>query len=416
MNYRISALAEHVRTIKDPNNENVRIVHALVNVNNLPKDIPLDPDPRRPKDKGAVPKRITNSLTTNDGRFHLLNRGITISVKHYEFDNKKNILTLVIPQDDDRYGIIDGGHSYHAITTAIEKEKEKKSENWDIDGAENEESLFSEQYVHLEILERVEDYLADIAEARNFSVQLKNWTLANYRDKFDWLLDALGKDYAKRVIRVSENDAQPVGILEVIQILGATNPVLYADEKPAQDAYKSVSKMLDYFTDDEDRYGFKKLADVSMDILKLYDYVRFHFIEKYNAPDDTGKRGRLGSKKEGKEMKNKKGSRNRATYYWLDPLAGSIQGEIGIDRGFAIPLISGFRVLLEEKSGAFHWLTNPFEFFDQYGSKLVKTIMNASENAGSDPYSVGRDPQVYRQMTSEVRRWYLEGQLKKWGD
>ncbi len=68
---------------------------------------------------------------------------------------------------------------------------------------------------------------------------------------------------------------------------------------------------------------------------------------------------------------------------------------------------------MEERDGEFSWLTNPIKFFDDYGTKLVRTIMNVSENVGNDLHLVGRDPQVYRQLTSEVRRWYLEGQIKK---
>ncbi|HEY0079193.1 MAG TPA: AIPR family protein [Pyrinomonadaceae bacterium] len=419
MNFRISASADHVRSIKDPNNEKVRIVHALVNVNNLPQDIPLDPDPRRPKDKGAVPKRIISSLRTDDGRFHLLNRGITISVKHYDFDNKRNLLTLVIPEEDERYGIIDGGHSYHAIIKAVTEEQSrlrKIAEVVGTDGGKNHypaESVFNDQFVHIEILEGIENHLADIAEARNFSVALKPWTLANYRDKFEWLLEALGKDYAKDTIRVSENDEQPIGILDIIQVLGAINPILFSEEKPAQEAYKNVGKLLEFFIDEDDKYGFKKLAPVSRDILRLYDYIRDNFREKYNAPDDTGKRGLFLARKEAKDAQEKRSARSKATYYWLDPMSGPKVGDAVIDKGLAIPLISGFRVLLEEHDGGFRWLTDPIKFFDEYGTKLVRTIMNVSENVGNDPHTVGRDPQVYRQLTSEVRRWYLEAQFKK---
>src|SRR2546429_636412 len=146
MIYSIPVSEGHFRSIKDPNNENIRIAHALVNVNDLPFDLPLDPDPRAPKEKGAVPQQPV---------------------------------------------------------------------------------AFPEQYVHLEILERIEEHLADIAEARNFSVALKSWTLANYRDKFEWLLQSLGPEYAKH-IKVRENDEQPVGILDVIQIMSAVNPILFS--------------------------------------------------------------------------------------------------------------------------------------------------------------------------------------------
>src|SRR5690606_15671420 len=132
--------------------------------------------------------------------------------------------------------------------------------------------------------------LADIAEARNFSVELKTYTLANYRGDFDWLLDALGREDADRIIRVSENDEQPVPILDIVQILGAVNPTLFPDEKPAQDAYKTAGKILGYLIDEDDPYDFKKMSKVARSVLKLYDYVRANFGEKYNVPDETGKR------------------------------------------------------------------------------------------------------------------------------
>src|ERR1039458_3770287 len=119
MKYIIPALAEQTRSLKDPNNKKIRIVHAFVNVNDLPFDIPLDPDPRVPKITGQVPKRIVTSLESNDGKFHLKNRGITISAKHCEFDNKKNELAVVIPHGEDQFGILDGAHTYECISLVV---------------------------------------------------------------------------------------------------------------------------------------------------------------------------------------------------------------------------------------------------------------------------------------------------------
>jgi hypothetical protein len=417
MNYHIHASAEHVRSIKDPNSEKIRIVHALVNINNLPHNIPIDPDPRTPKVRGAVPKRITTSLQSNDGKFHLKNRGITISAKHYEFDNKKNVLTLLIPEEDDQYGILDGAHTYECIKRAVSEERRRtaKESATDEQGKPptdaEEAPVFPNQFVHLEILERIEIDLADIAEARNFSVQLKAWTLANYRDKFEWLLKSLGEPIAEK-IKVSENDPQPVGILEVIQVISAVNPCLFADEKPALEAYKNAGKMLAAFIAEEDRHGFKKMARVAPEILRLHDYVRFHWNSKYNAPDETGKRGRYGATKEAQESKEKRNAKAKATYYFLEA-PETVSSEGPIDKGFSIPLISGFRVLLEERDGGFCWLTDPFAFFDRYGTKLVRLIMNASDQNNRDPHLLGRDPQVYQQLTSEVRRWYLEARFEE---
>jgi hypothetical protein len=412
MKYRIPALAERTRSLKDPNNDKIRIVHAFVNVNDLPLDIPLDPDPRAPKTTGQVPKRIIASLESNDGKFHLKNRGITISAKHCEFDNKKNELAVVIPHDEDQFGILDGAHTYECIRSAISEERSRIAKNKKGKAYLTNEELrvFPDQFVHLEILEKIEDDLADIAEARNFSLQLKAWTLANYRDKFDWLLEALGKNSTK-IIRVSENDEQPVGILDVIQVVSAVNPCLFAQEKPAQDAYKNAGKMLQAFVVDDDRHGFKKLAPICKDIMRLHDHIRLNFKSKYNAPDETGKFGKFGKTKEAQDARGRRNFRAKATYYFLK--AEPVIGDDPIDKGLSIPLISGFRVLLVEKNEKFEWLTDPFAFFDKNGTRLIRSLMNASDANDGDPHSVGRDPLVYQQLTSEVRRWYLESQFEK---
>ena len=87
MNFHLPVSSEHVRTFKDPHRPKIRIVHALVAVGDLPKDIPLEPDPRVPKISGPIIRKISESLKSNDGRFHLLNRGITISAHGVDFDN-----------------------------------------------------------------------------------------------------------------------------------------------------------------------------------------------------------------------------------------------------------------------------------------------------------------------------------------
>jgi hypothetical protein len=412
MKFRIPASTEHVRSIPDPNHDKIRIVHALVNVNDLPHDIPLDPDPRAPKITGAVPKKIVQSLESNDGIFHLKNRGITISAKECGYDNKHKILELFIPEAEEQFGVLDGAHTYECIKQTVTKLREKRNGDSDSETASGDSAdhrVLPVQFVHLEILVRIESNLADIAEARNFSVALKPWTLANYRDKFDWLLESLGNERSKH-IRVSENDPQPIGILDVIQVVSAVNPTLFPEEKPAIEAYKNTGKMLQAFVDESDKYQYRKLAPVCSDIMRLYDYVRLHFSQKYNAPDETGKRGRYGKTKESKEAKERRGSKLKATYYFLNGTQ-PVRGSEPIDKGFSIPLISGFRLLLEERNGAFVWLTDPMAFFDQYGTKLVRTVMSASDAKGGDPHTVGRDPQVYQQLTSEVRRWYLESKL-----
>lgn len=406
MNFQIAVSPDSVRTFKDPHRSQIRIVHALIPVLDLPNDIPLEPDPRVPKISGPVIRKISESLKTNDGRFHLLNRGITISAHAVDFDNRRNILTLRIPEKES-YGIIDGGHTYQAIKAAVANAREKGTAQ----GSPTNTEELQNQFVHLEILVSIENDLADIAEARNFSVSLKAWTLAGYRDKFEWFLQAVGPD-SRKYIKVSENDSEPVGILDLIQVMCAVNPTLFKEGAAALEAYKNAGKCLEYFVDPEDRFGFKKLEPVSSDIIRLYDYVRYHWKKAYNAEDPTGKRGRLGALNV--MQKRKRNRAAMATYYFLDPKQAPVKGEdFPVEKGFAIPVIASMRALLEEKRNKFGWYTSPFKFFDEHGDRLVKIVMAANDAVGDNPHSVGRDAQVYTALYSEVRRWYLEGKVAR---
>lgn len=392
---------EQIRSFEDPNRPKIRILHALIRVSDWPTSVPLDPDPRVPKEKGPVVKKISASLATCDGRFHLLNRGITLSVKKAEFDNQAQTLKLFIPSEE-HYGIIDGGHTNYAIVSKVSEFRDKGTED-----------RLDNQYVHVEVLSQIENDLADIAEARNFSAQLKSWTLASYRDDFKWFLDALGEDFRKS-IKVSENDPEPVGILDLIQIICATNPTLYGPTSTSvNEAYKNAGKCLQYFVDKEDKYEFRQMKPLCRDIVRLYDYIRFKWKDAYNAEDESGRRGRIGGRA---EMQKRRRNRSAlATYYFLgnEPGDQPVEGDIPVEKGFAIPMISSFRALIEkDRKGKLKWYTDPFKYFDEHGSHLVRLIMTASDQAGGDPHQVGRDPQVYTSLYSEVRRWYLEGRFK----
>lgn len=385
---------ECIRSITDPVVPGARTIYALVKANDLPQ-LPLDPDPRIPKVEAKTTKRIRDSLASNRGDFHLLNRGITVSAKSAQYDNKRELLTLELPEEE-WYGILDGGHTDCGVRLAVAAMSDE----------EREELV---QYVRLEIMVGVEENLADIAEARNFSISLKPSTLAAYRHDLDWLLEAVGPEIRK-YIRVSENDPEPVSIMDVLQILTAVNPVLFPETQAPTDAYKNAAKCLGWFIEENDRYGYRKLRHEAAGVLRLYDYCRLRWQEAYNSPDALGRRRRLGRTAEANQRQ-----RNRvklSTYYFHTTNGEPTKGKIPIEKGLAIPLLSGFRALLrEDENGDYRFYTDPFRFFDEHGRKLVNVVMKASDSLGDNPLLVGRDPQVYNNVYSEVRRWYLESQF-----
>src|SRR3990172_682513 len=194
--YSIRVHPERVRTIEDPNFSKMKTVYALVNVFDLPHsevdgkrklNLSIAPDPRFPK-PSTVTKEIANSLESWNGTFHLLNRGITISARAAEYDNQTKLLRLDVP-DEERYGILDGGHTTHSIETVLQKDLADRDD-------------IRDQFVRLEILIGAEEYLGEIARARNTSMQVKVFSLKNKAGEFQWLKRAVSPYDSK--IRWSE--------------------------------------------------------------------------------------------------------------------------------------------------------------------------------------------------------------------
>lgn len=387
----ISLPPDRVRTIPNPNAPDSKTVYALVKVDDVPADLPLDPDPRVPKPTNPVAKKITASLGSWDGRFHLLNRGITISAADLDYDNKEQKLLLDIPEDDARYGIIDGGHTYHSIVQTMQTN----------DTTTNGDR--ADQYVRLEIMVGVEDHLVDIAQARNFSLKVHQFSLENKRGSFKWLVEALGDK--RTVVKFSENDPQPVLVLDILQWLTCVNPDRWESDQHPVEAYKNAGKCLEWSLDAQDKWHYRNFSPIVLEVCRLYDYIRYRWAELYNRPDESGRRGRFGRTTEA--TVRKRGLQRVTTYHFLDQ-----RGKYPIEKGLAFPVLSGMRALVEHGSdGNFTFRADPFAFFDRHGKKLISSVLTASDTRNNDPHNVGRDASVYAAVYSEVRRWWLEDEL-----
>ena len=89
--FKVNAL----RTLSSPykNGENMdlkseTVYYLLVNMNDLPSDLPSDVNPRVPKMGTNVAKRLINAVIEPETDFYLNNRGIVISAKEFSFDSK----------------------------------------------------------------------------------------------------------------------------------------------------------------------------------------------------------------------------------------------------------------------------------------------------------------------------------------
>ena len=159
------------RKFDDPlGNETPRKYIFYAKTCDVPEGIPMSTNPRDQKLNSTVANAITESLLSNDGQFHLKNRGIILSAKRVRYDNRLQEVTIDF-EDESCHGNIDGGHTYKILL-------------------ENKDKVL-EQYVQFEVMTGVEAMIADLAEARNTSIAVDAKSMAELREKFDPIKEGL---------------------------------------------------------------------------------------------------------------------------------------------------------------------------------------------------------------------------------
>jgi len=317
----------------------------------------LDPNARRPDTDRRVYKEVKSSLESNDGLFHLKNKGITLVARRVE-KLEEDEYALVLEEND---GILDGGHTAHLI-------------------AEANRTLgrsLANQYVKMEVLTSLEPTLiSDIAGGLNTSVQVQLMSLQNNRGGFNWL-KALsdGKPYASR-IAWSENDEGDVDARELIAILSMFDIASYpADPDATQPvtAYSSKEATLKRYV--EDPTGIQRLSPIVGDILELYDHIALHSRSLWN--DGRGRFGALKWVRQGTRVL---------------PFINETVDAVPLPSAL-LPLVACFRQFITERDGGLGW-DRPFaqikaEWLEQ-GLTLLRMTDDACNAAAHNPNKMGK--------------------------
>lgn len=386
---------DHIRRIPDPTHAHSESYYVLCRVEDVPKTIPLTPNPRAQNMKSRVADWIRKGLEAQDGNFHLKNRGITISATSVEYNNRTGLMKVLIDGTDEDQGIIDGGHTYRIILDRT------SDSNW----ATCDEPT-DQQYVRLEIITNVGPIASDVARARNTSIQVQEYSLANLDNRFEWIRARLKPKPYSSLIAYRENEPLPLDVLDVIALLTLFNSELFSDQRHPIEAYSSKAKCLDLYLKNEKSY--QKLEDVLTEILELYDYVHLQLKPIYNkvggmsANEDASgpKGGKFGKLTEITTLK-----RGTNTLYFLGK-----EIKYRAPDGWLYPILGAHRFLLREnKSGKFDWkVDDPRKFFDKFGERLVKITVETSRSLGRNPNAVGKSRSHWEQLYDKVRTSFIE--------
>ncbi|HXG65934.1 MAG TPA: AIPR family protein [Blastocatellia bacterium] len=378
---------EHIRKIVDPTNQ-FETYYVLCPVEKV-LDIPVEvTNPREQNLKSKVAKEIRNSLLNMDGNFHLLNRGITISVSTAAYDNKTERLRLEL-ENPGIHGNVDGGHTQRVILDTVGSSEWEEVRQKKIEIGEE----IKQQYVRYEVIAGLSPtLLVNLAEARNTSAQVKEFSLDNLAGKFDWLKKQLAE--FEPVIAYKENEKKPVNVRDVIALLTLFNVNLFPNagsQYPTQ-AYSSKAKPLEWF--DEKQETYRTLRPILKDILELYDYVRARMRDIFNEQG-------------GKFLKWEIVDEKSSTHFYFIPNLEKIPYRL--PDGIIYPLLGAFRFLVREQNGELVWKVDDIKkFYERFGERLIRTAFETVRMRGNNPNAVGKDSSFWEQLYNQVKLAYFE--------
>lgn len=360
------------RKLDDPFNDVAKKYVFYVKICDVPEGIPMATNPRDQKLTSGVAQAIKESLESNDGFFHLKNRGIVLSAKSCTYNNKTKEVTINFT-DDMLHGNIDGGHTYKIVC--------------------DHRNSGLDQYVQFEVMTGVEDIIEKLAEARNTSVQVDEKSMAELQQKFDPIKEGLeGMPFFTRIAfkqnqqafdDVTNKRLKMIDAREVVSIINMFNIDKFDAMNHPIKAYSSKAKMLELYLNNPDSY--RRYVNIMPDIFDLYDAVETEFATAFN---ETG--GRYGRKK---YSGYKDGNIIGTSKVGLHDIYYKIPD------GLIYPAVAAFRslVVLNQETDKYEWKNgvNPISVWDRCKSSITSQIMNFASAIGDNPNAVGKDSNIW---------------------
>jgi hypothetical protein len=358
------------RRFADPINPNRFNFVGLTSVSEIVKfqlgQIPWV-NPRHPNAHSQMARTITASAFENRGKFHLLNRGVTLIAE----DGKLEHETLSVSFGTaEKRGLVDGGTTVGALLAAIAggfNQSQEKSE---------------QQFVKVQVFcgSWTDEEVVDLAEALNTSVQVDAFSIANLSGKFDWIKEALKSRKLPFKVSYFKNDDGEVSIENIIQWMA-----LFMVDEPST-AYSSKEKCLDHYEKNVSEY--EKCADVLVDMIRLSEYIPLHSKIQYNAPGD----------KKFKKLAIISDSTKGSTYN-LPVLGEAI--DFAPHKAWVFPLLASLRPALDKSKKPYKWKMDPFKLFDRLAPELMSRV-NRSYLSLQTFNAVGRNPDLYELLAEKV--------------
>lgn len=345
-------------------------------------------NPRDQKMTTDVAKSIIDSLEENDD-FHELNRGLLFSVESVHYDNRTELLTIELTNND-IHGNIDGGHTLRAIFDAQTAEKELSARY-----------VFAEFFVGL-------TSPVELAAARNTSVQVDLKSQEELKKSFDILKDILApfpfeQRIAYHMNQHYEEGVQIIDVREIITILNMFNQNLYpvigqqglsGDGQPIQ-SYTGKEVSLKRFLNQGKKIReeiLENMRPIIGDVFQLWEAVENEFPQKVK----NGKK-QYGVKKYSKY--NKGEIVGHSLFYQSDLI-------YLVPKGIVYPVTGAFRALVsvDPVTGRYSWKKDPLTVWETLGDRLAAIVWDEKEE---NPEYLGKSRNLWSNLFKEVLLYTL---------
>lgn len=356
-------------------NDNHGIYDFFVDVDSLPSGLPTKVNPRKVKTTTKVYRDIVKGLLGDDHTFYLDNRGMFITARGVYVHG--DILYLDLGNDDKQslnlYGIVDGGHTYHAIIYNRSRIAQDKH-----------------VYVHVEVITGVSN-IVELAKDRNTNVQVQDKAIANLAGKFQPIKNILAGTKIAKKVSYTQNDVKkykPVDVLSIISLMYAISYHSKIGNQPKLAYYSRSKDVLRSYIIHKNKY--KQLIKFIPTLLKLYDFIEIHYKDAYKR---ISKNGRLG-------MYQGIGNNGR-----LRPTEfHTYKCHYRISKGLLLPIFSGLRCILKKHNGIYYWAINPYKVLKKSLSKLVQyEVRKDRVKKDGLKANLGGDDDVYSHCFDQVK-------------
>lgn len=387
MTTRVKVTDPNDRIIQDPELESVRYLDTILTFAEADKLITGNANVRLPADNAPQIKKMMATVHDAPQLFHLRNRGIVYHCQDAKI--KDGVLTIVTPdlgrKDKKKYGILDGGHTRKTIEIVM-----RDIEAWQAKSGWTMPRVRVRFYINVPT-----EALPSVAESLNTSRQVKDNSLANYRNEFDWYKRVLQESGWKLdTIAFMEGESRDWTILTINKRASLFVKDLLGTKSPLT-VYKSAGRALQMYLNNKDEY--KKLGPVLADVVALPEFIQSQFSDMDLFPVPERKRGRPTRT----FWKNAPKGKSRANIPWVTKHV--------LDEGLLLPMAAAFReALVLNRNNEYRWSVKPEKLFAAVGPQLFEVMETFVAGSKGRIQAVASDPSYWSECQTLVSRALLK--------